>query len=72
MKSSYPVNFVKFQDSRNSTFFEAPRVASDTWHMLDGSYGAMCQMESKSNKSLSGTHVGHVSQPKRIEIQSYG
>ena len=37
--------------------------------MLDGSYGAMCQMESKSNKSLSGTHVGHVSQLERVEIQ---
>ena len=54
-------NFVEFQDSRNFTFFEAPRAMSDTWHMLDGSYGSMCQMESKSNKCLSGTHVGHVS-----------
>ena len=53
-------------------FFEVPRVTNDTWHMLDGSYGAICQMDSKSNKILSGTHVGHVSQAKKMEIQSYG
>ena len=53
--------FVEFRDSRNFMFFGAPRVMSNTWHMLDGQYEAMCQMESKSNKSLSGTHVGHVS-----------
>ena len=29
-------------------------MTSDTWHMLNGSYGTMCQMENKSNKSLSG------------------
>ena len=39
-------------------FFETPRVTSESWHMLDGPYGAMCQIESKSNKSLCGTHVG--------------
>ena len=32
----------------------------------------MCQMESKSNQSLSGTHVGHVSPLKRKEIQRCG
>ena len=47
-------------------------MTSDTWHMLDGSYGAMCQTESESNKGLSGTHVGHVSPPKRMEIQRFG
>ena len=46
-----PSNFVKFQDNRNFMFFEAPRVMSDTWHMLDGSYGAICQMERRSRKS---------------------
>ena len=56
-----PSNFVKFRDSQNFTFFEAPKVTSDTWHILDGLYGAMCQRESKSNKNLSGTHEGHVS-----------
>ena len=65
-------NFVKFRDNRNFTFFEAPRVTSDTCHMLEGSYGAMCQMDSKSNKSLSRTHVGHVSQLERMEIQRFG
>ena len=44
-------------------------MTSDTWHMLDGSYGAMCQMESKLNKGLSGTHVGHVLQLEMMEIQ---
>ena len=47
-------------------------MIKDTWHMLDGSYGVMCQMKSKSNKGLSGTHVGHVSQLERVEIQRYG
>ena len=37
-------NFVKFRDSRNFTFFEALRVTGDIWHMLNGSYGAMCQV----------------------------
>ena len=32
-----PSNFVEFRDSQNFTFFEAPSVMSDTWHMLDGS-----------------------------------
>ena len=27
------LNFIGFQDSRNFTFFEAPNVASDTWHL---------------------------------------
>ena len=30
-------NFVKFRDSRNFTFFEAPRGVRDTWHELSGS-----------------------------------
>ena len=47
-------------------------MTRDTWHMLDGSYEAMCQMESKSNKGLSGTHVGHVSQLESVKIQRYG
>ena len=32
----------------------------------------MCQKESKSNISLSGTQVGHVSPPKRMKIQNLG
>ena len=46
-------------------------MTSDTWHMWDGSFGAMCQMHIKSNKGLSATHVGHVSQLERVEIQRY-
>ena len=26
-------NFVEFRDNRNFTFFEVPRVTSDTWHL---------------------------------------
>ena len=29
-------DFVKFRDSRNFMFFEAPRVAGDTWHTMSG------------------------------------
>ena len=35
-------NFVQFRDSRNFMFFEAPRVAGDTWHTLSGSQCATC------------------------------
>ena len=31
-------NFVEFQDSRNFTFFEAPRVTRDMWQVLSGSH----------------------------------
>ena len=27
-------NFVEFRDSRNFTFFKAPRVVRDTWHFM--------------------------------------
>ena len=30
-------NFVEFQDSQNFMFFEAPRVAVDTWNTMSGS-----------------------------------
>ena len=30
-------NFVEFRDSRNFTFFKAPRVVRDTWRILSGS-----------------------------------
>ena len=42
-------NFVEFRDSRNFTFFEAPRV-QDTWHVMSGSQCATCQVQGKSNK----------------------
>ena len=31
-------NLVKFRDSKNFTFFEVPRVTSDTWHSFGGSH----------------------------------
>ena len=37
-------NFVEFRDSRNFTFFEATRVVRDTWHILNGSRGATCNV----------------------------
>ena len=43
-------NFFKFRDSPNFTFFEAPRIVHDTWHMLSGSQCATCQVKGKSNK----------------------
>ena len=30
-------NFVEFRYSRNFTFFKAPRVVWDTWHVMSGS-----------------------------------
>ena len=43
-------NFIEFCDNQNFTFFEAPRVVQDTWHMLSGSRYATCQVQGKSNK----------------------
>ena len=31
-------NFVEFRDSRNLTFFEAPRVTHDMWQVLSSSH----------------------------------
>ena len=39
-------NFVKFRDSQDFTFFEAPRVVRDTWHEMSGSQCTTCQVES--------------------------
>ena len=60
------MNFIEFRESHNFMFFEAPRVKSDTWHKLDCYSEATCQKENKSNKSSSGTHVGHVSPYMRL------
>ena len=48
-KSSY---HVKFRDSRNFMFFEAPRVVQNTWHVMSGSQSATCQVQGKSNNEL--------------------
>ena len=45
-------NFVEFRDSRNFTFFEAPRVVQDTWHVLSDSQCSTCQVQDVSNKGL--------------------
>ena len=39
-------NFVEFRDSRNFTFFEVTGVVRDTWHILSGSRGAKCHVQS--------------------------
>ena len=44
-------NFIGFQDSQNFTFFEAPSVESDTWHMVDWlTLSHVSKREDKSNK----------------------
>ena len=53
-------NFVKFQDSRNFTLFEASRVVRDTWHILSGLGGATCHVKNESNMSSSGIHERHM------------
>ena len=40
-------NFVKFRDSGNFTFFEAPGVVRDTWHIVSGSRGATCHVQNE-------------------------
>ena len=30
-------NFIEFRDIRNFTFFKAPGVVRDTWHIVSGS-----------------------------------
>ena len=65
-------NFVEFRYSRNFTFFEAPRVIWDTWHMMSGSQGTTCQVWDKSNKSSSETHRRHVATHDWVEIKVDG
>ena len=61
-------NFVEFQGSRNFTFFEAPGVVRDTWHILSGSRGATCHVQNELNISSSGTHERHVATWDWIKI----
>ena len=37
-------NFIKFQNSRNFTFFETLRVVRDTWQVLSHTQCATCQV----------------------------
>ena len=66
------LNFVKFRDGRNFTFFEVPRVVRDTWHMMSGSRCAMCQVGNQSNKSSSGDQGRHVATYDWMRIQVDG
>ena len=43
---STTLNFVKFRDSRNFKFFEATGIVWDTLHILSGSRGATCHVQS--------------------------
>ena len=61
-------NFVEFQDSWNFTFFEAPRVVWDTWHILSGLRGAMFHVQNESNMSSNGTHERHVATCEWVKI----
>ena len=38
-------NLVEFRDSRNFHVFEATGVVQDTWHILNGSQCATCQVQ---------------------------
>ena len=51
-------NFIEFRDSRNFMFFEALRVAQDTWHTMSGSQCAMCQVRDASNGVSSSGVIG--------------
>ena len=45
-------------------FFEAPKGMYDTWHVLGGPRGAMCQAMGDSNIELKwGTHGRHGMMP---------
>ena len=50
-------------------FFEAPRVTSDTWHLFGGLTLSHVSNGEEKSKFPRG---GHVSPPKRMEIQSLG
>ena len=63
-------NFVEFRDSWNFTFFEAPRVAGDTWHTMSGSQCATCQVQDASKNELKWGHRRHVAPWDWMEIQS--
>ena len=61
-------NFVEFRDSQNFTFFEAPGVVRDTWHIVSDSRGATCHVQNESNMSSNGTHERHVATCDWVKI----
>ena len=50
-------------------FFEAQGVVRDTWHIVSGSRGAMCNVKNESNMSSNGTHERHVATCEGVKIQ---
>ena len=54
------LNFFEFRDSQNFTFFEAPEVVRDSWHIVSGSRGVTCHVKNESNMSSNGIHERHV------------
>ena len=61
-------NFIEFQENQNFTFFEAPVVVRDTWHIVSGSRGATCHVQNESNMSSNGTHERHMATCDWVEI----
>ena len=61
-------NFVEFRDSQNFTFFEAPGVVQDTWHIVSGSRGGLCHVQNESNMNSNGTHERHVATCEWVKI----
>ena len=43
-------------------------MVRDTWHMVSGSRGAMCHVQSESNMSSNGTHERHVETCEWVKI----
>ena len=61
-------NFVEFRDSRNFTFFEAPRVVRNTWHIVSSSRGATCLVQNESNMSSKKIYEIHVATCEWVKI----
>ena len=62
------LNFVKFRDSWNFMFFEAPGVVRDTWHIVSGSRGVTYHVKNESNMNSNGTHEIHVATCEWVKI----
>ena len=61
-------NFVEFQDDRSFTFFKAPGVMRNTWHIVSSSRGATCHVQNESTMSSNGTHEKHMTTCEWVEI----
>ena len=63
------LNFVKFRDSRNFIFFEAPRVVQDTWHIAVAQDETHVKWRASQTNSSSGIQKRHVATHDLREIQ---